>query len=85
MKLADTNSEDIIKKIWTDLNPPTYLRSTLPRLKLPRLCPDMEHGKVVFSKEKNKWHVRAEAPNKAPPNAKKQNSKSMQRDKMEEI
>jgi hypothetical protein len=85
MKLADSNSEDIIKKIWTDLNPPTYLRPTLPRLKLPRLCRDMEHGKVVFSKETNKWQVRAEAPKKAPPNAKKRQSKTMQQDKMEEI
>jgi hypothetical protein len=45
----------------------------------------MEHGKVVFSKETNKWQVRAEAPRKAPPNANKQHSKCMQRDKMEEM
>jgi hypothetical protein len=39
----------------------------------------------VFSKETNKWQVRAEAPKKAPPNAKKRQSKTMQQDKMEEI
>ena len=84
LRMAGTNDEGIIKKIWADLNPPTYFRPTLPRLKLPRLCRDMERGKVVFSKEVNKWQVKAEAP-KASPNARKQQGKDKrQRDRMEE-
>lgn len=83
LRMAGTNDESIIKKIWADLNPPTYLRPTLPRLKLPRLCRDMERGRVVFSKAVNKWQVKAEVPG-APPNARKQQGKNKRQDKMEE-
>jgi hypothetical protein len=64
MKLAGTNYEDIIKKIWADLNPPTYLRPTLTRLKLPRLCRDMGWRPANSGKEARAAGVGAEYSNK---------------------
>jgi hypothetical protein len=34
-------NEEVINKIWVDINPPSNLRPELPRLKLSRLVRDL--------------------------------------------
>jgi hypothetical protein len=41
LALTGAQNEEIITKIWTDINPPSYLRPELPRLKLSRLVRDL--------------------------------------------
>jgi hypothetical protein len=41
LALTGAQNKEMITKIWTDINPPSYLRPELPRLKLSRLVRDL--------------------------------------------
>ena len=88
LEATGAKDEGIIDKIWTDINPTTYLRPEPPKVRLPRLLKDLQSGKVFLDKEADKWKVKTEASWQKPPNDQKlkhldRKLQKGQKDKME--